>query len=128
MCSKQNRRFKSKHFQYDYGNKWIESVKKPFSFKRKCKFDRKKCNSNQKWNNDKCLCKCKIEKHCVHRKDYIWNPATYSCENSKYVGSTIDDSVITSDEIMEETRTVPTSFDEKKINILLAFSLIFVVL
>ena len=56
----------------------------------------------------------KIEKHCVHRKNYIWNPDTYSCEKSKYVGSTIDDSMITSDKIMEETRTVPTSFDEKK--------------
>ena len=30
VCSKQNRRFKSKHLQYDYGNKWIESVNKAF--------------------------------------------------------------------------------------------------
>ena len=26
------------------------------SCKCECKFDRKKCNSNQKWNNDKCRC------------------------------------------------------------------------
>ena len=25
----------------------------------KCKFDGKKCNSNKKWNNNKCRCKCK---------------------------------------------------------------------
>ena len=25
----------------------------------KCKFDNTKCNSNQKWNSDKCPCKCK---------------------------------------------------------------------
>ena len=24
----------------------------------KCKFDSKKCNSDKKWNNDKCQCKC----------------------------------------------------------------------
>ena len=27
--------------------------------KCKCKFDGKKCNSDQWWNNDKCWCKCK---------------------------------------------------------------------
>ena len=25
----------------------------------KCKFDEEKCNSNQKWKNDKCWCDCK---------------------------------------------------------------------
>ena len=25
----------------------------------KCKFDGRKYNSNQKWNNDQCFCKCK---------------------------------------------------------------------
>ena len=25
----------------------------------KCKFDGRKCNSNQKWSKDKCLCECK---------------------------------------------------------------------
>ena len=41
------------------------------------------------------------------RKNYIWNPATCSCENGKYVGSIIDDTVITCDEIIEKTKTVP---------------------
>ena len=42
--------------------------------KCKCKFDGRKCNSNQKWNNDKCRCECK--KHHIFEKDHIWNPAT----------------------------------------------------
>ena len=29
-------------------------LSKHTSCKCKCKFDRRKCNSNQKWNNDKC--------------------------------------------------------------------------
>ena len=33
---------------------------KHISYERKCKFDGGKCNSNQKWNNDKCCCECKI--------------------------------------------------------------------
>ena len=57
------------------------------------------------------LCECK--KH-IYEKEYIWNPAAYSCENRKYLASIIDDSVITRDEIIEETKTVPTNFNEKK--------------
>ena len=48
------------------------------------------------------------------KKDYICNPATCSCKNSKYLASIIDDSVISCDEIKEETKTIPTNFDEKK--------------
>ena len=29
------------------------------SYKCKCNFDGRKCNSNHKWNNDKCSCECK---------------------------------------------------------------------
>ena len=32
--------------------------------KHKCKFDSATCNSNQKWNNDKCQCECKINYTC----------------------------------------------------------------
>ena len=82
------------------------------SCKCKCKFGGRKCNSNQKWNNDKCCCKCK--KHHICEKDYIWNPATRSCKNGKYLASIIDDdSVITCDEIIEQTKTIPTNFNEK---------------
>ena len=45
----------------------------------------------------------------------IWNPATCSCKNGKYVESIIDDSVIMCDGIMEETKTIPTKSTSKKI-------------
>ena len=37
----------------------------------KWKFDGRKCNSDQWWNN---------EKRHVCEKDYVWNPAICSCE------------------------------------------------
>ena len=36
----------------------------------------KKYNSDQWWNNKKCLCECKKPHVC--EKDYVWNPATCS--------------------------------------------------
>ena len=35
------------------------------------------------------------------KKGYIWNPATGSCENGRYAKSIIDDSVVTSDEVIK---------------------------
>ena len=70
----------------------------------KYKFDGRKCNSNQKWNN-KCQCKCKNPKKlCVCEKDYIWDSATCSCENHKCLESITVSLVITCDEIIEETK------------------------
>ena len=45
----------------------------------------------------------------------MWNPATFSCKNGRYLGSIIDDSVITCDEIIYIyiKKTVPTNFNEK---------------
>ena len=37
----------------------------------------------------------------MFEKDYIWNPATYNCENAKYLASILDDSAIKCDEIMD---------------------------
>ena len=73
----------------------------------KCKCDGRKYNSNQKWNNDRCCCECK--KHHICENDHIWNPATCSWKNGKYLASIFDDSVITRDEIIdaEKTKTVP---------------------
>ena len=67
----------------------------------KCKyiFDRKNCHSDQWWNNDKCL--YEFKKRHVCEKDYIWNPATCSCQNGKYLASIIDDSAITYDEVID---------------------------
>ena len=53
---------------------------KHISYECKCKFDGKKCNWNQKWNNDKCRHDCKNpEEHNAYEKVYIWNPTTYRC-------------------------------------------------
>ena len=77
----------------------------------KCKFDGRKCNSDQCWNNDKCRCECK--KLHVPEKDYVWNPATCSCENGKYLASIMDNSVITCDGILESYDD-ETNFNEEK--------------
>ena len=96
----------------------LKTLTKYVSCKCKCKFDGKKCNSNQNWNTDRCWCECKnLKEHNSGKKDYIWNPATCSCDNGKYVGSIIDDSLIMCDEIIEETKTVPTNSNEKTVNL-----------
>ena len=42
-----------------------------------------------------------VQKHHICKKDYIRNPVTCSCENSKYLASVIRDSVITLDEVID---------------------------
>ena len=75
-----------------------KTLTKLISFDCKCKFDSRKCNSNQKWNNDKYLWMYKNKnKHSVCKKGYIYNPARCSCENDKYLASFFDDAVITCD-------------------------------
>ena len=60
---------------------------------------KKKCNSDQWWNNDKCQCE---RKEChVGEKDYIENPATWSCKSRTYLPSIMDDSAIMCAEIVE---------------------------
>ena len=69
----------------------------------------KKCSSNQIWKNDRYRFECQNPKeHNACGKGYIWNPATCSCENGRYAGSIIDDSVITCDEIMETAKGILT--------------------
>ena len=77
-----------------------------------------------------------VKKHHICEKDYIWNPVTCSCENGKYLVSIIDDNLVMKcDEIIEETKTIPTNFYETKSTcktpifyILLAFLLIAIAL
>ena len=77
----------------------------------KCKFDGRKCNSNQKWNNDRCRCEYKyLKENHVFKKDHICNPNTCGCENGKYLASITADSVITFDEIIDP---VANSYDEE---------------
>ena len=66
-----------------------KKLTKHLSCKCKSKFDGKKCNSNQWWNNGKCWCECK--KHSACEKDYVWNPATCKCENEKYLAIIMND-------------------------------------
>ena len=77
----------------------------------------KKGNANQSLNNNKCRCECK--KHHICEKFYVWNPATCNCENGKYLASIIDNSGIICDNVIksydEETKTIPTNFNEKNI-------------
>ena len=94
-----------------------KTLAKHLSCEYKCRLDRKTCNSNQWWNNDKCRCECK--KIHVCEENYVWNPAACNCENEKYLASIMDDSKIICDEVIEsfdeETKTIPTNFDEKKV-------------
>ena len=84
-------------------NEW-KTLTRHISCECKCKFDKRKCNFDQWWNNDKCRWECK--KYHVCEKDYVWNPATCSCENGKYLARIIDNSAITYDEVIE-------SYDEE---------------
>ena len=52
-------------------------------------------------------------RNIIFEKDYIWSPATCSCENGEYLASVIDDSVIMCAEITEVRKTVLTNFNEK---------------
>ena len=93
-----------------------KTLTKHISCKCKCKFDGRKCNSDQWWNNDEC--RCEYKKCHVCEKDYIWNPATCSCKNGKHLASIVEDSAITCDEIIEscdeETKTISTEKARKK--------------
>ena len=63
---------------------WISEMKtliKHISCNGRCKFDGRKCNSNQKLNNGKGWYDCKYPiKHQVCKKDYVWNLSTCECE------------------------------------------------
>ena len=59
---------------------------------------------------------CKQRHVC--EKDHTWNPFTCSCKNEKYQARIMDDPVIMSREVREsykeETKIIPTNFNEKK--------------
>ena len=64
----------------------------------KCKFDSEICSLNQKWNNETRQCEFKTYRTC--KKDYSWNTSTCIFENSKYLRSITDNSVIACDKII----------------------------
>ena len=57
---------------------------------------------------------CRCEYKNIYLKKITLNPATCNCKNGTYLGSITDDSVITCGEIIEEIKTLPTNFNEKK--------------
>ena len=78
-----------------------KTLTKDISCECKCKFDRRKCNSSQWWNNDKCQCECK--KRYVCEKDYVWNPALCNNENGNNLASIM--AKITCDETIDIKET-----------------------
>ena len=95
------------------GIKESRKLIKHISYKCECKFDARKCNLNQKWNNDNCRYECKNPKEYQCKKGPFWNPATSSCKNGKYARS-IGDSLVTCNEIIEETKPFPTKSTSTK--------------
>ena len=45
-----------------------KTLTKHISSECKCKFNRRKCDLNQRWNNDKC--QCEYKKHHICEEDY----------------------------------------------------------
>ena len=88
---------------------------------------------NQNWTNNKCWRECKNPKDHQFKKGYFWNPPKCSCKNGKY-GRRIGDLIVMCDQIIEETKTIPTKSTSTKtippkttatnLSILLAFLLI----
>ena len=106
-------------------NEW-KKLTKHVSWKCEYKFDSRKCNSNQKWNNDKCGCECKNpKKHCVWKKDYI---CYRSLKNGEYVESIIDVSLILCDEIIDTRKTALTKSTSTSFYNSVAFLLITITL
>ena len=69
-----------------------KALTKHISCDCKCRFDRRKYNSDQWWNNNKYRCEC--EKSHVCGKYYVWNRAACNYENGKYLASIMNDSAI----------------------------------
>ena len=78
------------------GIKELKKLTKHILCKCKCKLGRRKCNSDQWWNNDKYWCESKKR----HVWDSVWNPSTCNCQNEIYLASIMDNSAIIYDEVI----------------------------
>ena len=58
-----------------------KTLTKHISCECKARLDGRKCNSDQRWKNDKSQCKCKVGHVC--EKDYVCNSSAYTFENGK---------------------------------------------
>ena len=62
------------------------------------------------------------------KKNYIWNPATSSCENGKYLGRIMADSVIICNEIIDTIKTIATKSTSTKAILIRCASINFYIL
>ena len=63
------------------------------TYKCECKFGENLCNNKQRWNKDKCICKCKeLINKGVCDKMFIWNPSNceYEFDKACDVGEYLD--------------------------------------
>ena len=58
--------FQTALVEHEYRNKLMKTLTKYILCECKCRFDGRKCNSNQWWNNDKCQCEFK-KRHDVKK-------------------------------------------------------------
>ena len=58
--------FQTALVEHEYRNKSMKTLTKYVLCECKCRFDGRKCNSNQWWNNDKCQCEFK-KRHDVKK-------------------------------------------------------------
>ena len=77
-----------------------------------CRFDGRKYNSDQWWNNNKC--QCEFKNHHICEKDNVCNPATGSCENRKYLASIMDDTAIIFDEVIDANKDAKSNEEKQK--------------
>ena len=82
---------------------------KHISCKCEHKFDSRKCNSNRRWNNEK----CEYKTYQTYKKDHSQNPSPCICENGTYLKRVADYSKIACGENINVT--VSTNFYSKKV-------------
>ena len=111
-----------------------EPCVKLISCECRCKFDSRKCNSKQKWSNDKCQYECKKPiKHCVCEKEYAWNPSICACvcdkdcdiceylEDCTFMKSLVDNLIVACDAIVDTPETTWINPNDKTNCWLIAF-------
>ena len=68
----------------------------------------------QKWKNELCQDECK--NYHSWKKDYSWNPSSCICENSKYLKSIANTSLLTCDEIISVRDIVSTKIPQQQMH------------
>ena len=63
-------------------------------------------------NNNKC--RCEFKNYHICEKDYVWNPATFNCENGENLANVMDDSAITCDEVIGSYAKLCSKDDKEK--------------